>query len=72
MNPQNQSQNSSPARGLSLEGLEQSYDLLAEAIDRAGEAKSELLLVKLALLCARELGDAGAFDRLLKAAECHL
>ncbi|MEY4752611.1 MAG: hypothetical protein RJA44_286, partial [Pseudomonadota bacterium] len=35
------------AAGLSLADLEQVYDLLAEAIDTATPARSELFLVKL-------------------------
>jgi|JRYF01.1.fsa_nt_gb hypothetical protein len=43
---------------LTLPGLEATYDRLAEAIDAAGEAHSEPMLVKLVLLLAQELGDA--------------
>lgn len=46
---------------LTLPGLETVYDLLAEAIDAAGEDKSELFLVKLALLNAEALGDPDRF-----------
>jgi hypothetical protein len=45
------------AAGLPLHQLEDTYDLLAEAIDRAPDGQSELMLVKLALLLAHELGD---------------
>jgi hypothetical protein len=38
--------------------LEIVYDTLAQAIDRAPDGKSELYLVKLALLLANELGSA--------------
>lgn len=48
---------------LDIAGLEAVYDCLAQAIDTAGEAASALLLVKLALLNARELGDADLFAR---------
>ena len=48
---------------LSLAGLEAVYDALATAIDQAGPEKSELFLVKLALLNAQALGDADAFRR---------
>ena len=41
---------------LDIGGLETVYDALASAIDAAGE-KSELMLVKLALLNARDTGD---------------
>jgi hypothetical protein len=43
--------------------LEQVYDALATAIDTAGPGKSELFLVKLALLNANALGDAAACSR---------
>jgi hypothetical protein len=43
---------------LSIIGLEQVYDRLAAAIDQAGPTRSELFLVKLALLNAQALGDA--------------
>lgn len=56
---------------LDIAGLETVYDLLATAIDGAGPA-SELLLVKLALLQARELGDAQRFEDLLRAAQSDL
>jgi len=42
---------------LDIAGLEDVYDALASAIDQAGEGKSELFLVKLALLNANALGD---------------
>ena len=44
------------------------YDALATAIDQAGPDRSELLLVKLALLNAQALGDAALFQRQLQAA----
>ena len=47
---------------LSVPGLEQVYDALATAIDTAGPEKSELFLVKLALLNANAMGDAAAFQ----------
>lgn len=43
---------------LSLPDLESTYDRLAEAIDNAGAGRTELMLGKLALLLANELGDA--------------
>jgi len=55
-------------RGLPIAGLEDVYDALAEAIDQAGEEKSELFLVKLALLNAHALGDAGLFRQQIEAA----
>lgn len=38
--------------------LEDSYDRLAEALDAAGTERSELMLTKLALLAAQDLGTA--------------
>ena len=48
---------------LDIAGLETVYDLLATAIDRAGPDKTELFLVKLALLNAQALGDAAGLAR---------
>ena len=45
------------SNALDVAGRENVYDALATAIDRAGEGKSELFLVKLALLNAHALGD---------------
>ncbi|TFY97298.1 DUF2783 domain-containing protein [Ramlibacter rhizophilus] len=53
---------------LSQADLEQVYDRLAEAIDQAGAERSELFLVKLALLNAQALGDARQFAAHLEAA----
>jgi hypothetical protein len=53
---------------LSLDDLEQVYDRLAEAIDAAPEDRRERLLVKLALLLARELGDRACIERQIEAA----
>jgi hypothetical protein len=52
----------SPTKTLTIPGLETVYDALATAIDQAGTEKAELFLVKLALLNAQALGDAGVFD----------
>ena len=52
-----------PTQALEIAGLETVYDALATAIDRAGTDKSELFLVKLALLNAQALGDAGRFQQ---------
>jgi hypothetical protein len=46
---------------LDIAGLEQVYDRLATAIDQAGPEKSELFLVKLALLNAKALGQPEIF-----------
>jgi hypothetical protein len=43
---------------LTIAALEQVYDALATAIDQVGPEKSELFLVKLALMNASALGDA--------------
>jgi hypothetical protein len=42
---------------LSLPDLESTYDLLADAIDRTPADKTELMLSKLVLLLAQDLGD---------------
>jgi len=55
-------------KSLNIAGLEAAYDTLAEAIDRAGPEKSELFLVKLALLSANALADEQAFQGLIDAA----
>ena len=51
-----------PAHTLDIAGLEQVYDRLANAIDQAGPEKSELFLVKLALLNAKALGQPEIFE----------
>ena len=48
-------------KALSVSGLESVYDVLATAIDEAGPGRSELFLVKLALLNAQALGDPALF-----------
>lgn len=53
---------------LTVQDLEQVYDALALAIDQATPAKSELFLVKLALLSAHALGDAAQFVELTESA----
>ena len=58
----------SHSQSLTVPGLEQVYDALATAIDTAGPEKSELFLVKLALLNANALGNAEAFGAQIKAA----
>jgi hypothetical protein len=57
------------ATGLDIAGLETAYDQLAMAIDAAGPDKSELFLVKLALLAAQALGDAPTFVNLIERAQ---
>lgn len=56
------------AGGLGVAGLEAVYDELAQAIDQAGPEKAELFLVKLALLNAEALSDAGLFSTQLQTA----
>jgi hypothetical protein len=53
---------------LDIAGLENVYDALAQAIDQAGSEKSELFLVKLALLNAQALGDPTVFEANIEAA----
>jgi hypothetical protein len=53
---------------LSIPGLEQVYDALATAIDAAGPEKTELFLVKLALLNAQALADPAVFQAHIDAA----
>ena len=53
---------------LSVSDLEQIYDTLAMAIDQATPEKSELFLVKLALLSAQALCDAKQFTALTESA----
>lgn len=53
---------------LDIAGLENVYDALAQAIDQAGSDKSELFLVKLALLNAQALGDPTVFEANIEAA----
>jgi hypothetical protein len=50
---------------LTIAGLEAVYDALATAIDEAGPDKTELFLVKLALLSAEALGDADQMGTLM-------
>ena len=54
---------------LDIAGLETVYDQLATAIDAVGAEKSELMLVKLALLAANQLGDARQFGEMIAAAQ---
>ena len=57
-----------PTTTLPIEGLEAVYDALAQAIDQAGPDKAKLFLVKLALLNANALADAGVFQHHVQAA----
>lgn len=47
---------------MTFEELEQVYDALAAAIDRAGPANEALFLAKLALALAHRLGDRTAAE----------
>jgi hypothetical protein len=49
---------------LNLSALEAVYDTLAETLDRAPPAQRELVLVKLVLLLAQDLGDERRFAAL--------
>lgn len=53
---------------LSQPELEALYDQLAEAIDAAGPERSELMLTKLVLLLAQDLGDAPRVATLIHSA----
>lgn len=53
---------------LTIDGLEKVYDSLANAIDKAGEDKTKLFLVKLALLNANIIGDSEVFSKQIEAA----
>ena len=55
--------------GLTIGGLETVYDQLATTIDDVGQDKSELFLVKLALLAAQQLGDETVFGDLIQRAQ---
>lgn len=47
---------------LTIPGLEQVYDQLATAIDTVGPEKTEIFLVKLALVNANALADPAVFQ----------
>jgi N-glycosylase/DNA lyase len=53
---------------LSIDDLEAVYDTLANAIDQAGQEKTSLFLVKLALLNANALASADVFQSHVQAA----
>jgi hypothetical protein len=57
---------------LTVPALESVYDLLATAIDEVGPEKTELFLVKLALLNANSLGNAEQFRAHLASAAADL
>lgn len=53
---------------LTIPGLEQVYDQLATAIDAVGPERTELFLVKLALMNANALADPSLFQSHIDAA----
>lgn len=53
---------------IAVSELEKVYDALAEGIDQATPAKSELFLTKLALLLANEIGDSAVVARAIDTA----
>ena len=55
-------------RSLSLPDLETVYDTLAQTLDAAAPEQAELLLVKLVLLLAQDLGDSTRFAALAQTA----
>lgn len=57
-----------PLQTLTIPGLEQVYDQLATAIDTVDPAKTELFLVKLALMNANALADPTLFQAHIDAA----
>ena len=59
---------SAPDPALTIAGLEDVYDALATAIDQVGPEKSELFLVKLALLNANTLATPQTFKDHITAA----
>lgn len=59
---------STAPNALTVPALETVYDTLATAIDQAGPEKSQLFLVKLALLNANALADAELFAQHIKIA----
>ncbi len=62
------SEPTSHTNALTVPGLEQVYDQLATAIDTVGADKTELFLVKLALLHANALADPALFQAHVEAA----
>jgi hypothetical protein len=53
---------------MSFENLETAYEVLAKAIDQAGEAGEARFFTRLALLLAHELGEIEPFRRAVEAA----
>jgi hypothetical protein len=53
---------------MSFDNLETAYEVLAKAIDQAGEVGEARFFAKLALLLAHEIGDIEPFRRAVEAA----
>jgi hypothetical protein len=53
---------------MSFDNLETAYEVLAKAIDQAGEAAEARFFTRLALLLAHELGEIEPFRRAVEAA----
>jgi hypothetical protein len=53
---------------MSFENLETAYEVLAKAIDQAGEAGEARFFTRLALLLAHEIGEIEPFQRAVEAA----
>jgi hypothetical protein len=53
---------------LTIAALEQVYDVIADGIDRAGDAKAKLFLAKLCLALANLVGDAAQVRQAAEAA----
>lgn len=52
--------------------IERVYEALAQTLDQVGEDKSELFLIKLALLLSNEIGDAESVLGLVNMARMNL
>jgi len=53
---------------LTIAALEQVYDVIADGIDRAGDAEAKLFLAKLCLALANLVGDAAQVRQAAEAA----
>jgi hypothetical protein len=53
---------------MTFENLETAYEVLAKAIDQAGEAREARFFTRLALLLAHEIGEIETFRRAANAA----
>lgn len=62
------SNHNATTNALTIPALEQVYDQLATAIDTVGPEKTELFLVKLALMNANALADPALFQAHIDAA----